>query len=199
MDLSRRDVLRATAILPFVGAAAAHAQSADPSVVAAWMDAWMSEQKAVVGNLHLSRFVEPIYYLLKPTAWLPDKGQENLRAVTVPVGFVTDFASIPRVFWSMLRPDGNYTHPAIVHDYLYWTQTGPREEADKIIKIMMEDFSIDATTITTIYTAVRTFGGLAWDQNAKLKSNGERRILKVFPENPLMTWEEWKKRPGVFG
>jgi hypothetical protein len=197
MNISRRHLL-AGVVLPFVGLPAAQAQSEDPAVIARWMEAWISDQKATVGNLHLSRFVEPIYYLLKPTIWLPDKGQEHLKSVNVPIGFVTDFASIPRVFWSALPPDGKYTHPAIVHDYLYWTQTAPREDADQILKIMMEDFSVNVVTVGLIYSAVRTFGGSAWDENAKLKASGERRILKTFPEDPLTTWEQWKKRPEVF-
>jgi Protein of unknown function (DUF1353) len=197
MSFSRRHVL-AGALLPFVGVQRSRAAAEDPAAIAAWMDAWMSAQKATLGNLNLGRFVEPIYYLLKPTIWLPDKGQEQLKSVNVPVGFVTDFASIPRIFWSLLPPDGKYTHPAIVHDYNYWTQTRPREDADQILKIMMEDFSVGAATTTAIYSAVRTFGGRAWDSNAKLKANGERRILSKFPEDPLTTWEDWKKRPDVF-
>jgi hypothetical protein len=197
MNLDRRQIL-AGAIMPFVTVSAARAQSGDPAVIAAWMDAWMSEQRVTVGNLNVGRFVEPIYYLLKPTTWLPDKGQEQYRAVNVPVGFVTDFASVPRIFWSLLRPDGNYTHPAIVHDYLYWTQTTPREDADHILRIMMDDFSVDATSAGAIYAAVRTFGGMAWDSNAKLKESGERRILKKLPEDPLTKWEDWKKHPEYF-
>lgn len=197
MNISRRHFL-AGAVMPFIGLQAAHAQSEDPAVIERWMEAWMSDQKATVGNLHLSRFIEPIYYLLKPTIWLPDKGQEHLKSVNVPIGFVTDFASIPRVFWSVLPPDGKYTHPAIVHDYLYWTQAAPREDADQILKIMMEDFSVNGVTVGLIYSAVRTFGGSAWDNNAKLKASGERRTLKTFPEDPLTTWEQWKKRPEVF-
>jgi hypothetical protein len=197
MNISRRHVL-AGAALQFVGLPTARAEAEDPAAIAAWMDAWMSDQKATKGNLNLARFVEPIYYLLKPTVWLPDKGQEQLKPVNVPIGFVTDFASIPRIFWSILPPDGKYTHPAIMHDFLYWTQTGPREDADQILKIMMEDFSVGAATVSAIYSAVRTFGGFAWDANAKLKAGGERRTLKVFPEDPLTTWAEWKKRPEVF-
>ena len=130
--------------------------------------------------------------------WLPDPGQKRYQAVKVPVGFVTDFASIPRVFWLLLRPDGSYTHPAIVHDYLYWTQTTSREDADDIFRIMMEDFSIEKATATTIHSAVRLFGEAAWDNNAKLRAAGEKRILKLFPEDPLTTWEDWKRRPDVF-
>lgn len=197
MQLDRRQVL-ASALFSFAGLTPARAEAEDPAAIAAWMNAWMSEQKATVGNLHLGRFVEPIYYLLKPTTWLPDKGQEQLKSVNVPVGFITDFASVPRIFWSILPPDGKYTHPAIVHDFLYWTQTGPREDADQILKIMMEDFSVGTATVTAIYSAVRTFGGSAWDGNTKLKASGERRTLKIFPEDPLTTWEQWKKRPEVF-
>src|SRR5262249_26219157 len=123
---------------------------------------------------------------------------ERYRSVNVPIGFVTDFASIPRIFWSLLRPDGRYTHPAIVHDYLYWTQTTSREDADEIFRIMMEDFSIGTVIITTIHSAVRLAGGMAWDSNAKLRAGGEKRILKRFPEDPRTTWEDWKRRPDVF-
>src|SRR5262245_60709692 len=126
MRLSRREVVAFGAASLLQAPALASAQPAEGAAIAAWMDTWMSEQKRTVGTLHLSRFVEPIYFLLKPTLWLPDPGQERLQPVNVPAGFVTDFASIPRAFWSLLRPDGRYTHPAIVHDYLYWTQTAPR-------------------------------------------------------------------------
>ena len=198
MRLCRREFVTASVLSLVHRPVAVSAQPADGEAVAAWMDQWISEQRATVGTLHLSRFVEPIYYLLKPTVWLPDPGQQRFRPVNVPVGFVTDFASIPRVFWSALRPDGNYTHPAIVHDYLYWTQSTSRDDADDIFRIMMEDFSIDRVTSTTIYSAVRLFGGTAWDGNAKLRASGEKRLLKQFPDDPRTTWESWKQKPGVF-
>jgi Protein of unknown function (DUF1353) len=198
MHPSRREFIAASVLSRVQPPAVAFAQPADGEVIAAWMDQWISEQRATVGTLHLSRFVEPIYYLLKPTVWLPDPGQQRFRPVNVPVGFVTDFASIPRIFWSALRPDGNYTHPAVVHDYLYWTQSTSREDADDIFRIMMEDFSISAVTSTAIYSAVRVFGGIAWDDNAKLRASGEKRVLKKFPDDPLTTWKDWKQKPEVF-
>src|SRR5262245_55189884 len=95
----------------------------DRQVIVSWMDQWMKIDRMPMGVLHLGRFADPIYFLIKPITWKPNPGQETFQAVTVPVGFVTDFASIPRIFWSALPPDGRYTYPAIVHDYLYWTQT----------------------------------------------------------------------------
>ncbi|MFI7678574.1 DUF1353 domain-containing protein [Actinophytocola sp. NPDC049390] len=38
--------------------------------------------------------------------------------VLVPVGYVTDFASVPRLLWWFTPPSGEYTLAAIVHDYL---------------------------------------------------------------------------------
>jgi hypothetical protein len=163
-----------------------------------WMNAWMTDNRFPVGALHVFRFAEPIYVLTKPIAWKPNPGQEKFAAVEVPTGFVTDFASIPRAFWSALRPDGKYTYAAIVHDYLYWTQTRPRDEADTILKMGMEDFEINSFTIAAIYQGVRVGGGAAWDGNAKLKQEGERRILRRLPEDPRTTWAEWKKLPDVF-
>lgn len=41
-----------------------------------------------------------------------------VETVTIPAGFLTDGASVPRAFWSMLPPWGIYGQPAVVHDYL---------------------------------------------------------------------------------
>jgi Protein of unknown function (DUF1353) len=98
----------------------------------------------------------------------------------------------------MLRPDGEYTHPAIMHDYLYWMQETTREAADEIFLIMMEDFSIGKATAATIYQAVRVGGGSAWDSNAEVKRKGEKRILKRFPEDPRTRWQDRKGLPDVF-
>lgn len=162
------------------------------------MNEWMSVSKSPGGMLRISRFREPIYFLIAPISWTPNPGQERYQAVTVPPGFVTDFASIPRMFWSVLRPDGEYAYAAVVHDYLYWTQTRSREEADDILKMAMEDFEIGPAKAGVIYNAVRLGGQAAWNGNAKRKVQGEKRILTRFPQDPRLTWEDWKQRPGVF-
>ena len=129
--------------------------------------------------------------------WRPNPGQK-LQEVRVPAGFVTDLTSIPRVFWQALRPEGRYAYAAVVHDYLYWEQKRPREEADQILKFAMEDSKVNPKLVETIYLAVRNFGQTAWSNNAKLKKSGERRFLKQFPEDFTISWSEWKKKPDVF-
>ncbi len=167
--------------------------------VEAWMTEWMSTEKAVSGMLKMSRFREPIYFLTAPISWKSNPGPQRYEPVVVPKGFVTDFASIPRLFWPALPPDGEYAYAAVVHDYLYWSQTRSREEADDILKIAMEDFKVGTVKAGAIYAAVRVAGKAAWNGNAEKKAQGEKRILARFPQDPRITWEDWKQRPGVFG
>src|SRR5262249_37503862 len=136
------------------------AQSVTPPVEMTkeqWLDIIM-EKKSLSDPLNVSRFVERVYFLTKPIAWSPNPGQPHKR-VEVPSGFVTDFASVPRAFWSFLPPDGEYAYAAVLHDYLYWTQERPREEADEILKFAMEDLKVGGITAGTIYGAVRIAGG----------------------------------------
>ena len=111
---------------------------------------------------------------------------------------MTDLASVPKPFWRLLRPDGEYTYAAIVHDFLYWTQTRSRNVADEIFKFGLQDFRMDTRITTILYSAARVAGGGAWRKNAELKARGEKRFLRQFPEDPRVRWEDWKKQPGVF-
>jgi hypothetical protein len=206
--VTRRNILETLAgatiagtLQAFLGSAAyaAPKKTKTASTVASWMSRWMTSDKKLGGALRVSRFRDPIYFLISPISWTPNlRDAGRYKGVEVPTGFVTDFASIPPIFFSVLRPDGEYAYAAVIHDHLYWTQERPREEADEILKLAMQDLKVDSAKLTAIYAAVRTFGGSAWDQNAKLKSQGEKRILINFPDDPTINWEDWKKRPGVF-
>ena len=52
--------------------------------------------------------------------------------IDVRVGFMTDFASIPRLFWIALPKWGKYGNAAVIHDWLYWTQRRSRPSSDRI-------------------------------------------------------------------
>jgi len=62
----------------------------------------------------------------------------------------------------------------------------------------MIDFKIDSRIAGTIYEAVHLAGGGAWKENADVKAKGEKRILKSLPDDPRITWSEWRARPEVF-
>src|SRR4051812_33768138 len=40
------------------------------------------------------------------------------QTITVPAGFVTDFASVPQFMYWLIPSYGQYTNAAVVHDYL---------------------------------------------------------------------------------
>jgi hypothetical protein len=137
------------------------------------------------------------YYLDGPLHWIPNFG-EKLTAVSVPTGFVTDLASVPSVLWSKYPPIGRYAYAAVIHDYLYWVQTGTREEADEILRAAMADAKVDSGTVSDFYNALSLFGGAAWNRNKEARQKGEKRILALFPPNPLISWAEWRKGKDVF-
>ena len=131
--------------------------------------------------------------------WYPNKGQD-FETVIVPRGFVTDLASIPQLLWSFkMKPTGAYAYAAIIHDWLYWSQSRTRKESDLIFFHAMEDSKVEKGLRDKMYRAVRVGGGSAWKNNKKLKEQGERRLLVEYPPDFTISWAEWKAKPGVFG
>lgn len=161
------------------------------------MTTWM-QRKALDGRLRLDRFVEPVYFLIDSIAWRPGSPQTALPEVKVPAGFVTELASIPRVFWSLLRPDDEYAHPAVIHDFLYWDQSLPREVADRIFDAAMKDLEVDLPSRLALSQAVKHFGDEAWKENQRLRHAGERRVLRKVPIDPRTRWRDWKRNPAHF-
>lgn len=82
--------------------------------------------------------------------------------IVVPAGFETDFASIPRFFWRVLPPTGQYGKAAVVHDFLYRTRRVPRVTADRMFLLAMEELSVPKPVRLVMYYAVRVFGGFAY-------------------------------------
>src|SRR5688500_3256735 len=80
-------------------------------------------------------FSDGRHWIVKePLTYIVGRSKES---VTVPVGFVTDLASIPPALQSIIQQNGSYLLPAVVHDYLYWKQTCTRPQADGIFRLAM--------------------------------------------------------------
>lgn len=87
--------------------------------------------------------------------------------LTAPVGFVTDLASIPRVFRNLpfLDPDGQSRRPAVIHDWLYDTALGRRygkEFADSFLRASLTAEGTSQRTAWAFWAAVHYFGGPSW-------------------------------------
>ncbi|EDQ5930015.1 DUF1353 domain-containing protein [Salmonella enterica subsp. enterica] len=83
---------------------------------------------------------------------------DNSDVIAVPAGFVTDLATIPRIFWSVMSPDGKYAKAAIIHDYLYDNALRTKYEADLIFLDGMTVLGVPKWKRTIMYWAVRLFG-----------------------------------------
>jgi hypothetical protein len=81
----------------------------------------------------------------------------------VPAGFETDFASIPKLFWSILPPNGKYTGAAVIHDFLYHHHRYTRKRSDQIFREAMKVLGVNWLTRGIMYQAVRWFGAKAWN------------------------------------
>jgi hypothetical protein len=98
-------------------------------------------------------------------------------SLTVPVGFVTDLASIPPALQSFIQQNGPSLLPAVVHDYLYWKQTCTRDQSDQILLLAMIEHAVPEAQRFAIYQAVHFAGMFAWDENARSRRVGLVRIL----------------------
>ena len=78
--------------------------------------------------------------------------------ITIPKGFKTDLASVPRVLWSWIPPHGKYLRAAVVHDYFYLTQSIPRKQADRIFKQLAKHWGVGWARANLMYAAVRVGG-----------------------------------------
>lgn len=83
-------------------------------------------------------------------------GEENSNDfVTVPKGFITDFASVPRGLWNLFPPDGMYTQSAVVHDYILHEKLYPVKQADRIFYEAMGVLGVPGWKRWIMYVAVR--------------------------------------------
>lgn len=88
------------------------------------------------------------------------KAFDGHRTIIVPKGFVTDFASIPRIFWPVLNPvEFKTIPPAILHDFMYSCPNDiPRAEADSIFYSALIDNLVNPVKAYAYYLAVRIAG-----------------------------------------
>lgn len=82
--------------------------------------------------------------------------------IKVPQGFVTNFASVPRIFWPLISPIDEHGKAAVIHDYCYSTGIYSKRRSDDIFLEAMEVLEVRKWKRFCIYWAVRLFGWFAW-------------------------------------
>lgn len=101
---------------------------------------------------------------------------DGQKVVVIPIGFLTDFASVPKLLWNVLPPTGSYGKAAVIHDWLYQTrqinvstQDRPhlmylcnRAEADAILNEGMAVLGTSRLVRFMVYWGVRLGGWKPW-------------------------------------
>ena len=115
-----------------------------------------------------------------------DIGEEGSgNSIDVPIGFMTDFASVPRPLWWLIPRWGKYGNAAVIHDYCYWEQRFSRKEADRIFREGMEVLGVPKCKRTLMYCAVRLGGKCAWWGNERKRDKGISRVAARMPEKSI--------------
>jgi hypothetical protein len=84
------------------------------------------------------------------------------RDVEVPEGFVSDFASIPRLPFVYWAEGGRGDKSAVLHDFAYTSQFVDRATADKLLREALLASGYGEGVAGTFYAAVRLFGSSHW-------------------------------------
>jgi len=93
-----------------------------------------------------------------PAFWLtvePLVYHGNTESFTIPPGFRTDFASVPRPLVWLLPRYGAYTKSAILHDYLCHCKPVNRADADGIFRRSMRELKVPFVRRWMMWAAVR--------------------------------------------
>ena len=101
-----------------------------------------------------------------------DKTVESLGySVTVKKGFDFDGASIPKWLWSIYGSplNGNYVVASLIHDGLYASQKVSKRVSDKVFLDVMKQLNVGYIKRTSMYLAVKMFGGKDWKEASKYK------------------------------
>ena len=81
------------------------------------------------------------------------------QAFIVPVGFLTDFASVPRLLMSLVPPIGKWTRAAVLHDWLctvgIMLGIVTSREADGIFRRVMREEGVGLVLRWNMWVAVR--------------------------------------------
>lgn len=82
------------------------------------------------------------------------------KAYKIKKGFVTDFSSIPKIFWSIYSPhQSNTVRSAIIHDYLYTKRARvDRRYADSVFYNSLLKDKVSNSQSYLFWASVRIFG-----------------------------------------
>ncbi len=126
----------------------------------------MSRQPLLIPILHNGA---EAYQLVEPWSFF-----SMATDVVVPKGFIADGASVPRMLWSFMPPDGTHRAAALAHDWIYANKgflaephlMWERFEADDVFLELMLKALIAPWRANIAFRGVRLGGWLPWRRSS---------------------------------
>jgi hypothetical protein len=109
------------------------------------------------------------WVLEQPLVYLSDIAK---RAFTVPAGFQTDLASVPRLPLVFLLAGDCAREAAVVHDFLYSTHEVDRATADAVLREASACTGVPTWRRWLMWAGVRIGGGSHWDPETVATGTG---------------------------
>lgn len=154
------------------------------SILSKWKKKRKAARKAGLakfeGRINIAKSIgeDRKYTVMEAFTYKSDKYGE----FTVLPGFVTDGASVPRLFWAYASPfTGRHVAAVILHDALYAVHYRDRESCDEIMREALVDLGIRTTKSGLMHRSVRAGGWVAWEK-AEKHANEHERYLAWVPE-----------------
>lgn len=125
--------------------------------------------KGVIDSIKVETYGDVRWRLTEPFDWY---------GITVPEGFITDFASIPAPARAIINPVGKIRTGALIHDYLYSLKGRyvnsrgteiiySRKQVDGIFRSIMKRKEMPWWKRFAAHGLVRMFGGIFWNKILK--------------------------------
>jgi hypothetical protein len=97
---------------------------------------------------------------------------------SVPAGFITDFASVPRLPLAYYLTGGRGVKAATLHDFLYETKALPRDDADLALRAALVAEGEPDEFAQLMYLGVRAGGASHYDKQEQVSQ------FQTEPERP---------------
>lgn len=112
--------------------------------------------------------------------------EDRTFSITVNKGFLTDLASVPKIFWPIVAPFGLVNPAAVLHDALYqgngnilpqdgtftlndqpFTKSFSRDECDRLFLRLCRLSGVPSWRSQVMYWSLKGFGFVKWNQYSK--------------------------------
>lgn len=82
----------------------------------------------------------------------------HISGHTIPAGFESDGATVPRFLWWYVPPTGPYLPAVLIHDFLYQHAIGSKAQADKTFYTALQQLPVGRCKSRLMYWGVKIFG-----------------------------------------